>query len=109
MKQLTQTLRSAGLVLAASLALLLALALCALAAALIGGDGFASLFWRICSAVGGLALLLAAALLLTNNFGRRAKMRLWEERFPALPFTAAVVMVGVVLILCAGAVNYFVP
>jgi hypothetical protein len=106
MRRYKQTLRSIGLVLLAALALVLILALAALAVSLVGAEGFGSLFWRLCSAAGGLALLLAAVLLLTNNFGKRANMRLWAERFPGLSFPAAVVIVGVWLVLCAGAVNY---
>ena len=95
-----------GLVLLFALVPVLLLALVAGVISATGGSYLESL-WRLCAFFGGIVLLLAAVLLLTNSFYRK-KMELWENRFPHVRFSYALCLVGVVLILAAGVVNYWI-
>ena len=87
-----------------SAALLVILGLISGIAALAGADGL-TLFWRLCCILGAIVLILAAVLLMTNG-KKQHKMAWWEARFPALPFTAAVLLAGVLILLAGVIVNY---
>lgn len=106
MKGVQTRLKELGTVLLFGGAVLLLLALIALVRMAAGGASFLGTWWRLCAFTGGIVLLAAAVLLLTHRADSK-KMALWEKRFPHLPFTWAVLLLGVVLILAAGAVNYF--
>jgi MFS family permease len=101
----TQTAKSSGKVLLFAVALLLCAVLAATLAGLLTGGSILDLLWRICSALGGIILLLAAVLLLTGSREKVTKFPRWTAAFPGLSFLGAVLVVGICLLLCAGVVN----
>jgi hypothetical protein len=104
-EKMIQTGKSSGKVLLFALALLLAAALVSFIVGLVTGQAFVAILWRICSALGGIGLLLSAVLLLTGEKKLRQKTQLWTAHFPGLSFLGAVLTVAVVLLLCAGVAN----
>lgn len=100
-----QVLKEIGLLALFALGLCLIGTLAAGICHLLGQD-FAGMLWRICAFAGGIILLLAAVFLLSGRLSRK-KMKLWDSRFPHIPFYMALVETGVLLILFACIFNYF--
>ncbi|MCD7769207.1 MAG: hypothetical protein LUH36_03705 [Oscillospiraceae bacterium] len=98
-------LRELCLLILFALAVALVLALVALVITAVSDGVFTDSLWRLCAFAGSFCLLGTAVLLLTSRSGSK-RMDAWEQRFPHIHFTYALLLIGVLLLLICGGLNY---